>query len=92
MALPASCKASVPVSTPARRKREREAGVAAGGGSYRKHPGWREGGDTDEVGDEGRDDTLEDGRVAPDHVLVVHFRLVELRHHCPRGETPSDDS
>lgn len=39
------------------------------------------GGDTDEVGDEGRDDTLEDGRVAPDHVFIVHLRLVELRHH-----------
>lgn len=34
-----------------------------------------------EVGHVGRDLTLDDGRVAPDHVLVVRLCLVGLGHH-----------
>lgn len=39
-----------------------------------------------EVGDEGGDDALEDGRVTPDHVLLVYVRLVLLVHHYTGGE------
>lgn len=41
-----------------------------------------------EIGHEGRDGALEDGRVASDHELVTHSRLVSLRHHC-KPVTPS---
>lgn len=41
----------------------------------------------DKVGHEGRNHALNDGRVTPDDVLVVHLRLVELGHHWPTTTT-----
>lgn len=36
----------------------------------------------DEIGDERRNDTLQNGTVPTDRVLLVHVRVVVLRHHC----------
>lgn len=36
----------------------------------------------DEIGDERRDDALQNGTVPTDRVLLVHVRVVVLRHHC----------
>lgn len=38
--------------------------------------------DTHKVGDKRRNRALENCRVATNHVLVVHLRLIELRDHC----------
>lgn len=35
-----------------------------------------------EVGNEGRNDALQNGTVTTDRVLLVHVRVVVLRHHC----------
>lgn len=36
----------------------------------------------DEIGDERRNDALQNGTVPTDRVLLVHVRVVVLRHHC----------
>ena len=36
----------------------------------------------DEIGDERRDDALQNGTVPTDRVLLVHVRVIVLRHHC----------
>lgn len=38
--------------------------------------------DLNEVGHKRRYQTLDDGRIAADHVLLVHVRLVVLSHDC----------
>lgn len=36
----------------------------------------------DEIGDKGRNNTLQNGTVPTDRVLLVDVRVVVLRHHC----------
>lgn len=43
--------------------------------------------DANKVRHEGRDRALEDRRVAPDHILVVHLGLIKLLHHCGTQES-----
>ena len=46
-------------------------------------------GDCHEVCHEARHDALKHSRVAHDHVLVIYFSQVDLRHHCTVNRTYS---
>lgn len=50
------------------------------------------GGDGDEVGDERRNRTLEDGRVAANYIFLVHVRIVWLRDHYRGGRGRKGDT